>query len=78
MANKNNNNLTIAVMIIAAIIVLGGISGFGFRSYGMMSGYNSGFMLLNSILNIVIIILIIVGVLWLIRYLNYNHRIRQK
>jgi uncharacterized membrane protein len=70
MAKKNNNNLIIGVIIVAVILILLGGFGFGNRGYGMMGGYNSGFMLFGWIFNILIIILIIVGAYWVIKNID--------
>ena len=69
---KNNNNLIIAVVVIVAIIALSGT--FGFGSYRMMGVYGGGFMLLNLIFSILVIVLIIIGVYWLINNVNLNGR----
>ena len=73
MANKNNN-LIIGILAVAAILILLGIFGSGFGGYGMMGGYGIGFMSFGWIFNILIIVLIITGIYWLIRNMDYNKR----
>ncbi len=70
--SKNNNNLIIGVVVIVVVLILFGF--FGFGGYRMMGGYNSGFMLIGWILNILIIVLVVLGILWLFKNINYNRR----
>jgi asparagine N-glycosylation enzyme membrane subunit Stt3 len=64
---KNERKTIIIVLMVVLVLLLLG----NFR-IGMMGGYYSGFMLLGWIINIVIIALIIIGVYWLIRHINYD------
>ena len=63
---KNKNTLIIVLIIVVVLLLLG-----GFGSYNMM---NSGFMLLNWIVNAVILVLVILGIYWLVRNINFNKR----
>ena len=74
MTGKNNNNLIIGILAVAAILIVLGIFGSGFGSYGMMEGYSSGFMSFGWIFNVLVIILIIAGIYWLIKNANHNER----
>lgn len=69
MVNKNNKNLIIGALVVLVVLLLLGTVGFG--SYGMM-GYNPGFMLLNFVFSILVIVIIILGVYWLIKHINFN------
>jgi len=73
MANKNNitiNNKNIIIWIVVIVVILIILGSFG--GYGMMSGYNPGFMLFGWIINIIIIILIILGIFWVIKHVDFN------
>lgn len=70
--SKNNNNLIIGVVIIVVVLIL--LGSFRFGGYGMMGRYNPGFMLFSWILNIIIIILIILGIFWVIKNMDYIKR----
>jgi uncharacterized membrane protein len=74
MTKKDNKNFIIGIVVVIAILILLEFFGFGFRSYGMMSGYSYGFMSLGWIFSILVIILIIVGIYWLIKNIDYNKR----
>lgn len=67
---KQNNNLIIGIIVVVVIIILLGSLSFG--GYGMMGRYNTGFALLGGILNILIIILIIIGIFWVIKHVNFK------
>ena len=67
MTNKNNNLVIGIVVIIVILILLGGFGG-----YGMMGGFNPGFMIVGWIFNLLVIILIIIGIFWVIRNVSYN------
>ena len=69
--NLNNKNLIIGVVVIVVLFILLGI-GFGYRGYGMMGGYNPGLILFGWIFNIIIIVLIILGIIWLIKHVDFN------
>jgi hypothetical protein len=66
---KNNNNLIIGVIVVVVILMFLGSFGFG---GGMIGGYGSGFMLFGLVLNILIIVLIILGIFWLIKHVNFK------
>jgi hypothetical protein len=70
MTKKDNKNLIIGVLVIVLVLVL--LGSFGFGGYGMMMGYNPGFMMFGWIFNIIIIILIILGIFWLIKHVDFN------
>ncbi len=69
--SKNNNNLMIGVVVVIVVLLF---FGFGYRGYGMMTQYNPGFMLLSWVLNIALIILVVLGILWLIKNIDYIKR----
>lgn len=73
--NGSNNNLLIGIVVVIVICILFGGFGFGYRGYGMMGGYDYGFMLFNNVIMILLTILIVVGIFWLIK--NINHRGRR-
>ncbi len=72
MEKKDKNNLILGIVIVVALLVLFRIIGFGSMGYGMMGGYNYGFMSFDWIFNILVIILIIAGIYWFIKNTKRN------
>ena len=72
MTNKDNKNLIIVIAVVIGVLLLLGLFGFGFRGYGMMTGYDTGFMSFGWIMSILVIVLIIAGIYWLIKNANRN------
>jgi len=75
MANKDNNTLMIILVIILVLLLFGGL-GMGGFSGGMMRGDNFGFVFLgwifNIIISVIIIFLLVLGVYWLFKNINFN------
>ncbi len=76
MTSKNTRNLIIVITIVVVLILLG-LFGYDFRGYGMMAGYAVGNMLFGWIFSILILILLLVGIYWLIKNMNYRDRRKQ-
>ena len=77
MVNKiENNNLIIGVLVVAAIVILLAIFGFGSSGmmngygYGMMSGFGPSFGVFGLITWILIIVLVCAAIYWLIKTAN--------
>ena len=79
MANKDNNNLLIGIIVIVALVLLFGFSGFSGTTgwcrgmtggYGMMGGYGLGAMLFGWLTGTLVIILIVAAIYWLIKSAN--------
>ena len=63
-----NQNRTLTIVLIVVLVLLL----FGNFGFGMRSGLYGGFIFLGWIFNIIIIVLIILGVYWLIKHINYD------
>jgi len=72
MVNIDNKNLIIGIVVVVLIFVL--LGSFGYNGYGMMGGYNPAFMLLSWVFSIVIIIIIVAGIFWLYKNVDFNVR----
>jgi len=70
----NNKNTLLIVLIVVVVLILFG--GFGLGGYNMISGYNNGFTLFNWVFNLLILVLVIVGIYWLVKNINFNERRR--
>jgi hypothetical protein len=66
MRNKDKNNLIIILGIVIVLLLFGR---FGFGG-AMMEISNFGFVLFNSIVGILLLVLIIFGIYWLIKKIN--------
>ena len=69
---KTENLILTIVIILVALFLISGLSGYGMMGYGGMMGFgNFGFMwIFASIIWILIIIALILGILWLARQLQ--------
>jgi protein-S-isoprenylcysteine O-methyltransferase Ste14 len=72
MKNKDNRNTITLVVVVVAVLIILGLFGFGFRNYGMMGGYNNGFISFAGIFGILMVVLVIAGIYWLIKNANRN------
>ncbi len=72
MEKTDKNNLIMGIIVVVVLLMLLRIIGFGSMDYGMMGGYNYGFMSFSWIFNILIILLIIAGIYWFIKNTKRN------
>ena len=63
---SNKNTLTIVLIVIIVLLLFGGLGG------GMMNGYLG----LSWIFNILMVILVVMGIYWLVKNINFNERRR--
>ena len=72
MTSKDNYNTIALVIVVVVVLIILGMFGFGYRNYGMMGGYNNGFMSFSGIFGILMVVLVIAGIYWLIKNANHN------
>lgn len=70
----DTKTIIIVLVVLLVLLSFGGMRSFG---GGMMGDYSGGFLFLGWIFNLLMLILVILGILWLIKNVNFNERRRK-